>query len=49
MKTERGVAQLAAGDLSAEQIATKLKVEPRAVIKAGCAWASTFGRRLSGT
>jgi hypothetical protein len=35
MKTERGVVQLAAGDLKAEQIATKLKISPQAVIKIG--------------
>jgi hypothetical protein len=35
MKTERGVVQLAGGDLKVEQIATKLKISPQAVIKIG--------------
>jgi hypothetical protein len=35
MKTERGVVQLAAGDLKVEQIAAELKISPRAVIKIG--------------
>jgi hypothetical protein len=35
MRTERGVVQLAGGDLKVDQIATKLKVSPEAVIKIG--------------
>jgi hypothetical protein len=35
MKMERNVAQLAGGDLGVEQIASKLKIEPQAVIKIG--------------
>jgi hypothetical protein len=35
MKTERGVVQLAAGELSVDKIATKLKISPQAVIKIG--------------
>lgn len=35
MKTERGVIQLASSGLSAEQIATKLKIKPHAVIAIG--------------
>jgi hypothetical protein len=35
MKTERNVAELADGDLGVEQIASKLKIEPQAVIKIG--------------
>ena len=35
MKIERGVVQLAGGDLKVEQIANKLKISPQAVIKIG--------------
>jgi hypothetical protein len=35
MKTERGAVQLAAGELSVDKIATKLKISPQAVIKIG--------------
>ena len=35
MKMERNVAQLAGDDLGVEQIASKLKIEPQAVIKIG--------------
>ena len=35
MKAERGAVQLAAGDLSVDKIATKLKISPQAVIKIG--------------
>jgi hypothetical protein len=35
MKTERGVVQLAAGELSVDKIATRLKISPQAVIKIG--------------
>jgi hypothetical protein len=35
MKVERDVVQLAASDLSVDQIATKLKIRPKALIKMG--------------
>jgi DNA-binding CsgD family transcriptional regulator len=35
MKTERGVIQLAGSGLSAERIATRLNVNPQAVIEIG--------------
>jgi hypothetical protein len=35
MKTDRGVMELARGNLSVEQIAVKLKTTPKTVFKAG--------------
>jgi hypothetical protein len=35
MKTERDVVQLAGSELRVEQIATKLKISPEAVVKIG--------------